>query len=74
MFGGLVLDFDEHAESGCAFHQRGDSTPTHSPDDQVALRKTEVDPWGSGVAEIALRLDRLLGMSTRSAWGALAAH
>src|ERR1035437_6293933 len=32
-----------------------------------------VAPGGPGVAEVALRFDRSLGMSARSFWGALAA-
>jgi hypothetical protein len=42
-------------------------------DDQIAFRKTEAGPGGPGVAEIALRFGRLLGMSARASWGALTA-
>jgi hypothetical protein len=34
-------------------------------DDQIAFRKTKAGPGGSGVAEIALRFGRLLGMFAR---------
>lgn len=63
--GGLVLELDEHAEARSALHQGGYGAQALLPDDQVPLRKTMSDLRGPGVAEVALRLERSLGMSTR---------
>ena len=41
----------------------------HPAGDQVAFRKTEPGPGGPGVAEVALRSGRLLGMSARPSLG-----
>ena len=47
-----------------ALHQ-GPDRGTAQPEDEIAFRKTVGGPEGSGVAEVALRSGRLLGMSAR---------
>ncbi len=43
-------------------------------EDQIAFRKTEAGPGGPGVAEVALRFGRSLGMFARPSLGALTAN
>jgi hypothetical protein len=52
-------------ESGRALNQGADRRGATSANDEVAFRKTKAGPGGSGVAEIALRCGRLLGMFAR---------
>jgi hypothetical protein len=56
---------DEHHEPAVPLHQRGDDTWALAVE-QVAFRKSVARPGGSGVAEVALRFGRSLGMSARS--------
>jgi hypothetical protein len=51
--------------AGAAFHQRADGRAAVLADDQVTFRKSVARPGGSGVAEVALRFSRSLGMSAR---------
>jgi hypothetical protein len=53
------------AEPGRPLGQGRDRAEPVLADDQVAFRKTERGPGGPGVAEVALRSGRLLGMSAR---------
>jgi len=48
-----------------SFDQGADRGPVASSHDEVALRKTVSGPGRPGVAEVALRVGRLLGMSAR---------
>ena len=48
-------------------------TAAVATDEQITLRKTEAGPGGPGVDEVSLRFGRLLGMSARLSWDALAA-
>src|SRR6478672_10192130 len=52
-------------DSGLAFDECRDGRALPSANDQVSLRKTVVGPGEPGVAEVALRLCRLLGMFAR---------
>jgi hypothetical protein len=56
---------DEHQEPGLALDEGGDSGLS-ATEEQVSFRKSVGRPGGSGVAEVALRFGRSLGMSARS--------
>jgi hypothetical protein len=61
----IVGEVQQDGEPGAALDQGADRTATCCPDDQVALRKTVDGPGEPGVAEVALRCGRLLGMFAR---------
>jgi hypothetical protein len=61
-------------EPGTAFHQGADRTLVAGAQDQITFRKTEAGPGGPGVAEVALRFGRSLGMFARPSLGALTAN
>jgi hypothetical protein len=60
-----VRQVHQHHVSGGAFDQRSDGRLVQGSGDEIAFRKTKAGPGGSGVAEIALRFGRLLGMFAR---------
>jgi hypothetical protein len=62
-----------HRPAG-SVEQSADRRAAVLPDDQVAFRKTEAGPGGPGVAEVALRFGRSLGMFARPSLGALTAN
>lgn len=53
------------AASASALDQSADGRQVAVADNEISFRKTEIGPGGSGVAEIALRFGRLLGMFAR---------
>ena len=55
----------QHGVAGGALDEGGDRGLVGLAHDQVAFRKTVVGPGEPGVAEVALRLCRLLGMFAR---------
>ncbi len=61
---------DQSQRSGLTLNQRADRREAVVTDDEVTLRKTEADPGGPGVAEVALRFGRSLGMFARPSLGA----
>ena len=56
---------DEFDVAGLALDQRADRRAVLRANDQVTFRKTEAGPGEPGVAEVALRCGRLLGMFAR---------
>ena len=52
---------DQSQRSGLTLNQRADRREAVVTDDEVTLRKTEADPGGPGVAEVALRFGSLTG-------------
>jgi hypothetical protein len=69
----VVRQVQQQGESGAALDQGADRGLLTRTDDQVAFRKTEAGPGGLGVAEVALRFGRSLGMSAQLSLGALTA-
>jgi len=65
-----IGQMDQPQVAGVAVDQGGHRRLAHRPNDQIPFRKTERGPGEPGVAEIALRLCRLLGMFARLSWGA----
>jgi hypothetical protein len=60
----LAREVDQHGEPAAAFDQSADRAALQT-NQKITLRKTVEGPGGSGVAEIALRCGRLLGMFAR---------
>jgi hypothetical protein len=66
-FGGVIVgQMQQHPVAGGSLDHRADRRRGFSTaQDEVTLRKTEAGPEGPGVAEVALRCGRLLGMFAR---------
>jgi hypothetical protein len=59
--------------ASAVLHHGADGRAPGRTQDDVALRKTEAGPGELGVAEVALRFGRSLGMSAQLSLGALTA-
>ena len=73
-FGFPVVDSHNDQVSCLSVDDGSDCAGISGPHDQVAFRKTEAGPGEPGVAEVALRFGRSLGMFARPSLGALTAN